>query len=124
MSTMRIAPLIVGIILILLGLFFMMGIIQWLIHGIGLIALLAGLLMIVLGGASLLYGRLLSKAGGAAFLLSGIVLAFIGAILRWWIVAWVVGIAGWFVLFIGIALTAIGVIGVMTAKNRSSSMDY
>ena len=124
MSKMRIAPLIVGIILILLGLFLMMGIIQWLIHGVGLIALLSGLLMIVLGGASLLYGRLLSKAGGAAFLLGGIVLAFIGAILRWWIVAWVVGIAGWFVLFIGVALTAIGVIGVMTAKNRSSSMDY
>lgn len=118
MSKMRIAPLIAGVILILLGLFLMMGVIQWLIHGIGLIALLAGLLMIVLGGASMLYGKPLSKAGGAAFLLGGIVLAFIGFILRLWFVAWVVGIAGWFVLFIGVALTIIGVIGVMTAKSR------
>jgi len=124
LSKMRIAPLIVGIILILLGLFLRLGVIQWLIDGVGLIALLSGLLMIVLGGASLLYGRLLSKAGGAAFLLGGIVLAFIGFMLRLWFVAWVVGIAGWFVLFIGIALTAIGVIGVMTAKSKSSSMDY
>lgn len=124
MSKMRIAPLIVGIILILLGLFLRMGAIQWLLDSIGLIALLAGLLMIVLGGASLLYGQGLSKAGGAAFLLGGILLAFIGFILRLWFIAWLVGIAGWFVLFIGVALTAIGVIGVMTAKSKSSSMRY
>lgn len=124
MSKMRIAPLIVGIILILLGLFLRMGVIQWLIDGIGLIALLAGFLMIVLGGASLLYGKLLSKAGGAAFLLGGILLALIGAMLRLWFVAWAVGVVGWFVLLAGVALTAIGVIGVMTAKNRSSSMRY
>lgn len=118
MSAMRTGPLVVGILLMLLGLFLRMGVIQWLLDAIGLVAIIAGLVMIVLGGASMLYGKLLSKAGGAAFLLAGVVLAFIGFILRLWFVGWIVGTAGWFILFIGVALTAIGLIGVMTAKNK------
>ena len=119
MSAMRTGPLVMGILLMLLGLFLRMGVVQWLLDAIGLVAIIAGLVMIVLGGATLLYGKLLSKAGGAAFLLGGVVLAFIGFILRLWFVGWIVGMAGWFILFIGVALTAIGVIGVMTAKNKS-----
>ena len=120
MSAMRTGPLVVGILLTLLGLFLRMGVIQWLVDAIGLVAIIAGLAMIVMGGASMLYGKLLSKAGGAAFLLAGVVSAFIGFILRLWFVGWIVGTAGWFILFIGVALTAIGLIGVMTAKNKAS----
>lgn len=118
MSAMRTGPLVVGILLTLLGLFLRMGVIQWLLDALGLVAIIVGLVMIALGGASMLYGKLLSKAGGAAFLLAGVVAAFIGFILRLWFVGWIVGTAGWFILFIGIALTAIGLIGVMTAKNK------
>ena len=118
MSAMRTGPLVVGILLMLLGLFLRMGVVQWLLDAIGLVAIIAGLAMIVLGGATLLYGKLLSKAGGAAFLLGGVALAFIGFILRLWFVGWIVGMAGWFILFIGVALTAIGIIGVMTAKSK------
>ena len=66
----------------------------------------------------------MGKLGGSGLLIAGIVIAFLGLVLRWDLIKWLIDLTGLILIIIGIVIGVIGVVQMLSGKSGGSSMDY
>ena len=69
-------------------------------------------------------GANMGKLGGSGLLIAGIVLAFLGIVLRTGLIKWLIDFTGLILIILGIVLIVIGVIQMFSGRGRGSSMDF
>ncbi len=120
--------LILGVILAALGLSIMSGLMQVLMNLAGNILIFGGIIAAVAGGAAMLFSSVAGKAVGFGLLILGVVVAVMGAIMKFvlylWFVSWLIAFGGIVMLIIGIILAAIGLIGMFRGEGRKKYIQY
>ena len=66
----------------------------------------------------------MGKFGGSGLLIAGIVIAFLGLVLRWDLIKWLIDLTGLILIIIGIILVVVGLLQMLSGKSGGSSMDY
>ena len=66
----------------------------------------------------------MGKVGGSGLLIAGIVLGFLGFVLRTDLIGWLIDATGLILIIIGIVLIVFGAIQMFSGKGRGSSYDY
>ena len=66
----------------------------------------------------------MGKAGGVGLLIAGLVVVFLGFVLRSGIFKWLIDATGFILIVVGIILVIIGIYQMVTGGSRGSSMDY
>ncbi len=69
-------------------------------------------------------GANMDKLGGSSLLIAGIVLAFLGFVLRTGLIKWLIDVTGFILIILGIVLIIIGAIQMFSGRGRGSSMDF
>ena len=69
-------------------------------------------------------GANMGKLGGSGLLIAGIVLAFLGFVLRTGLIKWLIDATGLILIILGIVLIVIGVIQMFSGKGRGSYDSY
>ena len=64
----------------------------------------------------------MGRLGGSGLLIAGIVVAFLGFVLTWDLIKWLINTTGIILIVIGIILAVIGIVQMLSG--RGSSMDY
>ena len=66
----------------------------------------------------------MKKVGGAGLFLAGIILIFLGVVLRTNILDWLIDATGFLLIVIGIVAGIAGLVGMMSGGGKSSSNDW
>ena len=66
----------------------------------------------------------MGKLGGSGLFIAGIVLAFLGFVLTWDLIDWLIQMTGYILIVVGIILLVVGLIQMLSGKSGGSSMDY
>ena len=59
----------------------------------------------------------MNKVGGGGLIIAGVVLAFLGLILRWNLIDWLIDFTGLLLIIIGIVLAVFGLIQLFTSRS-------
>jgi protein-S-isoprenylcysteine O-methyltransferase Ste14 len=66
----------------------------------------------------------MGKLGGSGLLIAGIVIAFLGFVLTWDLIDWLIQMTGYILIVVGIILVIVGLVQTLSGKSGGSSMDY
>ena len=69
-------------------------------------------------------GANMGKLGGSSLVIAGIVLAFLGFVLRTGLIKWLIDVTGLILIIIGIVILVIGVVQMFSGRGRGSYDDY
>lgn len=65
-------------------------------------------------------GANMGKLGGSGLLIAGVVLAFLGFVLRTGLIKWLIDVTGLILIILGIVLIVVGVIQMFSGRGRES----
>ena len=66
----------------------------------------------------------MGKLGGSGLLVAGIIIAFLGFVLRTGLIQWLIDVTGLILIILGIVLVIVGAIQMISGRGRGSSMDF